>query len=66
MFGLSEVDNAFLVGLLMALAYSGAVISFVTASTKQPFARYITSVASIALTGVILILIAYLTQKGIL
>lgn len=66
MFGLSVVDASFLSGLLIALSYSAVVISFVAVTVKQPFARYITSVAILALTSIILVLVAYLTQKGIL
>lgn len=64
MFGLEKSDSDFLVGMLMILAYIGALMSFISIGNITKFQLYIRTMIVIFVTGLMMVLTAYLSAKG--
>ncbi len=66
MFGLDKADSDFLAGMLMVLAYIGAVMSFMSLANITKFQLYIRMMFVIFGTGATFIIAAYLSAKGLI
>lgn len=66
MFGLDKSDSDFLAGMLMVLAYVGAVMSFMSLANITKFQLYIRTMFVIFGTGASFIIVAYLSAKGLI
>lgn len=64
MFGLEKSDSDFLAGMLMILAYIGALMSFISIGNITKFQLYIRTMIVIFVTGLMMVLTAYLSAKG--
>lgn len=64
MFGLSVTDSNFLSGMLIILAYVGAMMSFISIANITKFQLYIRTMAVIFITGATMMITAYLSAKG--
>lgn len=66
MFGLDKSDSDFLAGMLLMLAYIGAIMSFMSIGNITKFQLYIRMMGVIFLTGITFLTAAYLTAKGLI
>lgn len=64
MFGLEKTDSNFLSGMLMMLAYIGALMSFISLANITKFQLYIRTMGVIFITGLTMVGAAYLSAKG--
>lgn len=64
MFGLEKTDSDFLAGMLLMLAYVGAIMSFMSLTDITKFQLYIRMILVIVVTGCMLLLGGYLSGKG--